>query len=63
MERETLHFLEAVAYDRAVMVEPRSARTTMEVYLAADLSAERNQVVDLPLDRSAVAELISASVS
>ncbi|NIR35886.1 MAG: gfo/Idh/MocA family oxidoreductase, partial [Actinobacteria bacterium] len=41
MERETLHFLEAVAYDRDVMVDPRMARQTMEVYLAADLSAER----------------------
>ncbi len=51
MERETLHFLEAVAYDRPVMVEPRLARLTMEVYLAADLSAERNQVVELPLAR------------
>jgi hypothetical protein len=33
------------------MVEPRLARQTMEVYLAADLSVERNQVVDLPLRR------------
>jgi scyllo-inositol 2-dehydrogenase (NAD+) len=49
MERETIHFLEAVYYDRPVMVEPRLARQTMEVYLAADLSAERNQVVELPL--------------
>ena len=52
MERETIHFLEAVAYDRPVMVEPRLARLNMEVYLAADLSAERNQVVELPLTRS-----------
>ena len=51
MERETIHFLEAVAYDRPVMVEPRLARLTMEVYLAADLSAERNEVVELPLAR------------
>jgi scyllo-inositol 2-dehydrogenase (NAD+) len=51
MERETIHFLEAVYYDRPVMVEPRLARQTMEVYLAADLSVERNQVVDLPLGR------------
>ena len=51
MERETIHFLEAVAYDRPVMVEPRLARLNMEVYLAADLSAERNQVVELPLTR------------
>lgn len=63
MERETQHFLEAVAFDRDVMVQPRSARTTMEVYLAADLSAERNQVVELPLDRAEVAEMLAASSS
>ena len=49
MERETTHFLEAVAYDRPVMVDPHLARVTMEVYLAADLSAELNEVVSLPL--------------
>ncbi|WP_214103578.1 Gfo/Idh/MocA family protein [Acrocarpospora catenulata] len=49
MERETTHFLEAVAYDRPVMVDPRLARVTMEVYLAADLSAERNEAIGLPL--------------
>ena len=54
MERETLHFLEAVYHDRPVMVEPRLARQTMEVYIAADLSVERNQVVELPLDRELV---------
>jgi predicted dehydrogenase len=47
MERETTHFIEAVAFDRPVMVDPHLARTTMEVYLAADLSAETNQVVEL----------------
>jgi hypothetical protein len=51
MERETIHFLEAVYHDRPVMVEPRLARQTMEVYLAADISVERNQVVELPLGR------------
>ncbi|GAA1676912.1 dehydrogenase [Mycolicibacterium murale] len=51
MERETTHFIEAVAYDRPVMVDARLARVTMEIYLAADLSAERNQVVELPLSR------------
>jgi predicted dehydrogenase len=51
MERETTHFIEAVAFDRPVMVDPHLARTTMEVYLAADLSAETNQVVELPLSR------------
>jgi scyllo-inositol 2-dehydrogenase (NAD+) len=49
MERETIHFLEAVAYDRPVMVDPRLARLTMEVYVAADRSAETGQVVELPL--------------
>lgn len=49
MERETTHFLEAVAHDRPIMVEPRAARTTMEVYMAADLSAATNEVVMLPL--------------
>ena len=52
MERETTHFLEAVAYDRPVMVDPKAARVTMEVYLAADISAQENRVVELPLDRS-----------
>lgn len=50
MHAETLHFLEAVAHDRPVMVTPEQARQTMEVYLAADLSAELNQAVELPLD-------------
>ena len=63
MERETMHFLEAVAYDRPVMVDPRLARLTMEVYLAADLSAERNQVVELPLDRSALAPELAGTRS
>ncbi len=49
MERETIHFFEAVAYDREVMVAPRLARHAMEVYMAADLSAETGQVVELPL--------------
>jgi scyllo-inositol 2-dehydrogenase (NAD+) len=49
MAAETIHFLEAVAYDRPVLVTPEQARLVMEVYLAADLSAERNEVVSLPL--------------
>jgi len=47
MERETVHFLEAVALDREVLVTPAQARLAMEVYLAADLSAERNEPVSL----------------
>lgn len=49
MAAETVHFLEAVALDRPVMVTPEHARMVMEVYIAADLSAESNQPVSLPL--------------
>jgi predicted dehydrogenase len=59
MERETTHFLEAVAYDRDVMVDPHLARVTMEVYLAADLSAETNEVVSLPLTSDQVGLALS----
>jgi len=55
MANETFHFLEAVAFDRPVMVTPEQARQVMEVYLAADLSAERNKPVDLPLQPAFVA--------
>jgi predicted dehydrogenase len=49
MKAETVHFLEAVAYDREVMVKPEHARMVMEVYIAADMSAEKNEPVSLPL--------------
>jgi predicted dehydrogenase len=49
MAAETVHFLEAVACDRPVLVTPEHARMVMEVYIAADLSAESNQPVALPL--------------
>jgi predicted dehydrogenase len=62
MERETIHFLEAVAYDRPVMVDPKLARLTMEVYMAADLSAELHEVVELPLSREHVGLALAASV-
>jgi predicted dehydrogenase len=52
MAGETLHFLEACAYDRPVLVTPEHARKVMEVYIAADLSGERNAPVDLPLKPS-----------
>jgi scyllo-inositol 2-dehydrogenase (NAD+) len=52
MAPETIHFLEAVVYDRDVMVKPEHARMVMEVYMAADLSAERNEPITLPLRRS-----------
>jgi predicted dehydrogenase len=52
MAAETIHFLEAVVYDRPVLVTPEHARMVMEVYMAADLSAERNEAVSLPLPGS-----------
>jgi predicted dehydrogenase len=50
MQAETIHFLEAVALDRPVLVTPEQARQVMEVTHAADLSAERNAPVSLPLE-------------
>jgi predicted dehydrogenase len=52
MAAETVHFLEAVALDRPVLVTPEHARMVMEVYIAADLSAESHQPVTLPLPDS-----------
>ena len=52
MAAETAHFLEAVCHDRPVMVTPEHARMVMELYIAADLSAETNLPVDLPLKAS-----------
>ncbi len=49
MQAETIHFLEVVALGRPVLVTPEQARQVMEVTLAADLSAERNQPIPLPL--------------
>jgi scyllo-inositol 2-dehydrogenase (NAD+) len=49
MHNETVHFLEAVALDKPVLVKPEQARQVMELYIAADLSAERNEPVRLPL--------------
>ena len=60
MGPETIHFLEACIHDRPVMVTPEHARMVMERLHAADLSAERNEPVDLPLSNetiSAIAEL------
>jgi predicted dehydrogenase len=57
MGPETLHFLECCLLDRPVMVEPAHARMVMEAYTAADLSAERNEPVDLPLSNSSLARI------
>jgi predicted dehydrogenase len=56
MAPETVHFLEAVVHDREVMVKPEHARMVMEVYIAADLSAERNEPVSLPLKPASALE-------
>ena len=52
MKAETIHFLEAAAFDRPVLVTPEQARQVMEVYIAADISAERNEPMSLPLPES-----------
>jgi scyllo-inositol 2-dehydrogenase (NAD+) len=49
MAAETIHFLEAVACDRPVLVTPEHARMVMELYIAADRSADTNLPVLLPL--------------
>jgi scyllo-inositol 2-dehydrogenase (NAD+) len=49
MAAETIHFLEAVALDRPVLVTPEHARMVMELYIAADRSADTNLPVLLPL--------------
>jgi predicted dehydrogenase len=61
MANETLHFLEAVAYDRPVLVSAEHARMVMELYQAADLSAERNEAVSLPLAERSEPDFYSAS--
>jgi predicted dehydrogenase len=47
MEAETIHFLESVAKGRQPLVTPEEARMVMEVYQAADKSAENSCPVDL----------------
>lgn len=47
MEAETIHFLECVALGRQPLVTPQQARLVMQVYQAADLSAEAGRPVDL----------------
>ena len=52
MAPETHHFIDASARDKPVLVTPEQARKVMEVYIAADLSAERGEPVHLPLNDS-----------
>lgn len=48
MATETNYFIDCVARGKPVMVKPAEARQVMEVYVAADISAERNEPVTLP---------------
>ena len=57
MAAETHHFIEAVALDRPVMVTPEQARKVMEVYIAADISADRGEPVTLPLNSNDLSSL------
>jgi len=56
MEAETVHFLECVSKEHAPLVTPEHARMVMQVYQAADKSAEEGRPIDLlpadlPADR------------
>jgi hypothetical protein len=51
MEAETIHFLECVALDRQPLVTPEHARMVMQVYQAADQSAELGQPVEILPER------------
>lgn len=62
MGPETLHFLEAVVFDRDVMVTPAAARTVMEVYIAADLSSETNEPVELPFSNADAVKIAAGAV-
>jgi len=57
MGPETIHFLEACILDRPPMVAAEHARRVMEAYTAADLSAEINAPVDLPLSNQAISAI------
>jgi myo-inositol 2-dehydrogenase/D-chiro-inositol 1-dehydrogenase len=57
MGPETIHFLESCLLDRPVMVRPEHARMVMETYLAADLSAEKNEPIDLPLTNQSLSAI------
>ena len=52
MEAETLHFLECVATGRQPLVTAEHARMVMQVYQAADLSAEQGCALELHAARS-----------
>jgi myo-inositol 2-dehydrogenase/D-chiro-inositol 1-dehydrogenase len=57
MGPETIHFLESCMLDRPPMVDAGHARMVMATYLAADLSSDINEPVDLPLSNAAMAAI------
>ena len=50
MEAETIHFLECVATGRQPLVTAEHARMVMQVYQAADLSAEEGRPIDIAVE-------------
>ena len=60
MHNETLHWIEAVAFDRPEMCSAEKARRVMEIYMAADVSAELNEAVKLPLVETPLSAVASA---
>jgi hypothetical protein len=44
-----------VMLDRPPMGAPEAARRVMECYLAADLSAERGEPIDIPMNNQSLA--------
>jgi predicted dehydrogenase len=53
MAHETVHFLESVASGRQPIVTPEHARMVMQVYQAADVSAETGQPVEIAIEEHA----------
>jgi myo-inositol 2-dehydrogenase/D-chiro-inositol 1-dehydrogenase len=47
MEAETIHFLDCVAKGRQPLVTPEHARMVMQVYQAADQSAEEGRPIEI----------------
>ncbi len=50
MAEETNNFIDAILFNKPVIVKPREARVVMELYQAADLSAERGEPINLPIN-------------
>jgi len=50
MAEETNNFINAILFNKPVIVKPREAKVVMELYQAADLSAERGEPINLPMN-------------